>query len=59
MTDRGADAIGAGIAPADDDDILAASRQPRILWTISPEQPARVGPQVIHGEMNASQLWET
>src|SRR5699024_2523720 len=46
LTQRGAEAVGAGVAPADDHHVLARRGQ-RVLDTVALDEPARLG-EVLH-----------
>ena len=56
LADRGADAIGAGVAAANDDDVLAASEDRVGVICGFAAQPSILLRQEIHGEMDAFQL---
>ncbi len=52
----GADAVGAGVAAADDDDVLALGGDESAVGVVRVEQAFGVGVQKLHGEMDALEL---
>ena len=56
LADRGADAVGAGVAAADDDDVLAAGEDRRARVLRLAADAAVLLRQEFHGEMDAGEL---
>ena len=56
MPHRRADAVGAGVAAADDDDVLVARGQVMAIGVGAVEQALGVGVQELHGEMDAVEV---
>ncbi len=55
MPHGGADAVGAGVAAADDDDVLALGGD-EVAVVVAVEQALGVGVQKLHGEMDALEI---
>jgi hypothetical protein len=56
VAQRGADAVGAGVAAADDHDVLAFGGDEAAVLCAAVEQAAGVVGQEIHGEMDALEV---